>query len=118
MVTGSSTIGLATKSCTICWPVNLKAELEVVSLKATNSLSGKLDLEDIIGKNEFTSSNATLMKPDDSLLLSNNKSILIHKLESIVAESSMSQVGEELTIQQSLTSIIIDCMALVQEMVV
>ena len=58
------------------------------------------------------------MKPDDSLLPSTNKSILIHELESIVAESAMFQIGDKLTTQHSLTRIIIDGMALVQEMVV
>ena len=89
----------------------------MVSLKATNSLfvrllriaksSGRLNLEGIIGKHEFTSSNATLMKPDGSLLPNTNKSILIHEIKSIVAESAMSQIGEELAIQHSPTSIII-----------
>ena len=108
-----------------CKTVNLKAESEVVSLKATNSLfvrllliaksSRELDLEGIVGKHEFASCNATLMKPDGSLLPSNNKSILIHELEHMAATS---QTGEELTNQRSLTSIIIDGMAVVQEMVV
>ena len=97
----------------------------MVSLKATNSLfvrllliaksSRKLNLEDIVGKHEFASFNATLMTPDGSLLPSTNKSILIHELESMVAESATFQTG---TIQHSSTSIIIDGMALVQEMVV
>lgn len=100
----------------------------MVSLKATNSLfvrmlliaksSRELDLEDIVGKHEFASSNATLMKPDGSLLPSTNKSVLIHELESKVAESATSQMGEGSTTQCSPTSIIIDGMALVQEMVV
>ena len=55
------------------------------------------------------------MKPDVSLLPSNNKSILIHELEHMAATS---QTGEELTNQRSLTSIIIDGMAVVQDMVV
>ena len=100
----------------------------MVSLKATNPLfvrlifiaisSGKLDLEDIVGKHEFTSSNTILMKPDGSLLPNTNKSILIHELESIVAENAMSQIGKEWTIQHSSISIIIDGMALIQEIVV
>jgi hypothetical protein len=113
-----------------CKTVSLKAASEVVSLKATNSLfvrllliaksSRELDLEDIVGKHEFASSNATLMKPDGSLLPSTNKSSLIHELESMVAESATSQTstGEESTTQHGPTSIIIDGMALVQEMVV
>ena len=94
-------------------------------MKATNSLfvrllliaksSRELDLEGIVGKHEFASCNATLMKPDGSLLPSNNKSILIHELEHMAATS---QTAEELTNQRSLTSIIIDGMAVAQEMVV
>ena len=86
-------------------------------MKTTNSLfvhllliaksSGKLYLEDSLEKHESTSSNTTLMKPDGCLLPSTNKSILIHELESIVAESAMSRIGEELTNQHNLTSIII-----------
>ena len=108
-----------------CKTVNLKAESEVVCLKATNTLfirllliaksSRELDLEDTVGKHEFASSNATLMKPDDSLLPSNNKYILTHELEHTAA---ISQTGEELINQRSLASIIIDGMAVVQEMVV
>ena len=58
-----------------------------------------------------------LMKPDNSLLPTTNKSILIHKLENMVVESSTSETstGDEL---HGSTSIIIDGMALVQEMVV
>ena len=55
------------------------------------------------------------MKPDDSLLPSNNKYILTHELEHTAATS---QTGEELINQRSLASIIIDGMAVVQEMVV
>ena len=109
-----------------CKTVNLKAESEVVYLKATNfqfvyllliaKSSRELNLEDIVGKYEFASSNATLMKPDGSQLPSNKKSILTHELEHMAATS---QTGEELTgNQHSLTSIIIDGMAVVQEMVV
>ena len=108
-----------------CKTVNLKAESEVFCLKATNSLfvclllitksSREPDLEDIVGTHEFASFNATLMKPDGSLLPSINKSILTHELEHMAATS---QTGEELTNQCSLTSITIDGMAVVQEMIV
>ena len=101
-----------------CKNVNLKAESEVLCLKATDSLfirllliaksSRELNLEDIIGKHEFASSSATLMKPDGSLLPSNNTFILTHELEHMAATS---QTGEELTNQRGLTSINIDGMA-------
>jgi len=87
-------------------------KLPICSLLLIAKSSREFDLEDIVGKHKFASSNATLMKPDGSLLPSTNKSILIHELECIAATS---QTGEEPTNQ---CSIIIDSMAVVQEMVV
>ena len=84
------------------WMQNCQSQ-GIVSLKATNSLfvrllliaksSREINLEDLV--HEFASSNATLMKPDSSLLPSTNKSILIHKLKHMAA-TSISQTGEEL----------------------
>ena len=75
---------------------------------------------DILGKHEFTSSNSTQMKPDGSLLPSTNKSSRIHELKNMVTESEMCQTftGVESTTKHGLTTIIMDGMAPVQEMIV
>ncbi len=68
----------------------------------------------------FSHNNPTLMKPDGSLLPSSSKSSLIHELENMVADIFMSG-NTEISLDEHQaspvsTSIIIDGMALVQEM--
>ena len=116
-----------------CKSISLKASSEVVSLKATNSLfvrlllvaksSRELDLQEIVGTHEFVHYNANLMRPDGSLLSTTSKSALIHELEGVVSgtETSEESIEEPIIPRQSAhvsTSIVIDGMALVQEMVV
>ncbi|KAI9542170.1 hypothetical protein NQZ68_022223 [Dissostichus eleginoides] len=116
-----------------CKSIKLKASSEVVSLKATNSLSVRLllvakssrelDLQKIVGTHEFADYNASLMTSDGSLVPTTAKSALIHELEGVVSKQPSSEESIEMQsspIQSAhvLTSILIDGMAVVQEMVV
>ena len=73
------------------------------------------DAIDVVAECVTTTQSKSARSLKDDPTTSTNKSILIHELESMVAESATFQTG---TIQHSSTSIIIDGIALVQEMVV
>lgn len=109
--------------------LKVKSGSEVLSLKATNSLfarlliiaksSREMDLEEIIGSYEFSTINSTLMKPDGSLHPCSDKYKITSTLEGIVPvvnepEAQLDNHGHPL----DNTSIIIDGMALVNEMIV
>lgn len=101
-------------------------------MKATNSLfvrlllvaksSRELDLQNIVGTHKFANHNASLMRSDGSLLPTTANSALIHELEGLVSEiaSCEESVGMQSSPSPcvSPTSILIDSMAVVQEMVV
>ena len=114
-----------------CKTIKLKASSEVVSLKSTNSLfvrlllvaksSRELDLQNIVGTYEFADHNASLMKSDGSLLPTSAKCALIHELEGVVSGTASPEESIEMQSSPSanvLASILIDGMAVVQEMVV
>ena len=72
---------------------------------------------------EFAHCNASPMKPDGSLFPTTRKSTLIHELEGVISGTDNSEESIEMPItpHQSahvLTSILIDGMAVVQEMIV
>lgn len=106
-----------------CKSIKLKASSEVVQMKATNSLfvrllliaksSRELDLQEIMGTYEFADYNANLMTSDQSLLPTTAKSALIHELERLVSDTTYT---DQFTDLQS--SILIDGMTVVQELVV
>ena len=106
--------------------VKLKAPSEEVSLKATNSLfvclliiaksSRDIDMENVIGTHEFCAINSTLMKADGSLHPCTDKSKLIHALEELANENSVSETTTHLP--NDSVSIIFDGMAVVNEMTV
>jgi len=119
-----------------CNNIKLKSSSEVVSLKATNSLFVRLlivakssrfvNLNEIVGMHEFVEYNAILMTADGSLLAPTAKSALIHELEDLisgVASSAESDDMESSPVQSNesaaaTTSLLIDGMALMQELVV
>ena len=103
--------------------MQLKAGSEVLTLKATSTLFARMlliarssrddiNLEEVIGVHEFSQVNGTLMQADGNLHPTTDKSTVIHLLEGLVESGSSELPAEE----QSAATLIVDGMAVVQEL--
>ena len=104
--------------------VKMKTGTEVVTLKATSSLFARMlliarssrddiDLEKVIGTHEFSHTNGTLVRADGFLHPTNDKSSVIHLLEGLVQINT-----DEITVKKhSMATLIVDGMAVVQELI-
>ena len=123
-----------TKSKFLSWnssgkEIKLQAKSEVITLRATTGLMSRLliiarssrevDMEEVIGNYEFATTNRTLMKLDGSVHPTLNKSSIIAVLEDLPAQASTnSQTLTEYPSRennQSSTCLVVDGMAVVQE---
>lgn len=103
--------------------VKMKTGPEVVTLKATSSLFARMllvarssrediDLEQVICTHELSHTNGTLMQGDGSIHPTNDKSSVIHLLEGLVHVDS----DETTTQEHSRATLVVDGMAVVQEL--
>ena len=107
--------------------IKIKAKSEILTLRATTGLMSRLlivarssrevDMEEVIGKYEFSTSNRTLMKPDGFLHPTVDKSTIISILENIPGKPpDMSSTCSSVQELNSKRCLIVDGMAVVQEL--
>ena len=119
-----------TKSKYLTWSstsksITLAAKSDIITVRATVNLMSRLliiarssravDLEEVIGCYELSTTNRTLMKADGSLLPTTGKSIVIALLEELVPQNLTYQLNENGNDVFSKKCRVIDVMAVVQE---
>ena len=112
-----------------CTTIKVASGSTEVNLKASNFMMARLlvitrstreiDLKEVIGNYEFSTTNSMLMKADGSLHPCEDKSQLIHQLEALVADEPVTEEPspEEVAILEQ-TCIVFDGMAVVNELIV
>ena len=108
--------------------IKLNTGTEVRTLKATTSLFARLlviarssresvDLEEVIGMNEFAYTNKVLMAPDGSIHPSTDKSIVIKLLEDLVVNETCQTSAQSTEREEgSETCLVVEGMGVVQEL--